>query len=188
MKNIFHVFLLLFIAVLPYYGCKEKNENFKKYQDFRTTITSPRLDSVLIPPVLFKENRLVATEDLLISLNAFSDTFFHVFKLPECKYIGAFGIRGNGPDELSMVNIGSFRAYQDGLIAKDMKKVLVFGFSNKDTITNYNIVIRKRYKMPGELVPFNNMFLLNDSIICGDNRNYAENEIVYFNIIIPAIK
>ncbi|WP_455672694.1 BF3164 family lipoprotein [Phocaeicola sp.] len=56
----------------------------------------------------------------LIILDYKSESFFHWIKLPECKYMGAFGVRGQGPDEF--LNIKSLHLICDTLYAYDFYK------------------------------------------------------------------
>jgi len=153
-------------------GCNQANND--EYANFQNIATIDRLDTFKIPPVLLKENWLVATDDYLISLGADKDKIFKVFDRSTMKYLGGFGKTGGGPEEFEMVNSSGTHAMNNNhMTITDLKYVREVSI-DFDPSTGIQVRILKKDKIPGYYIPFNSAFILNDSVIMGVPYNAPE--------------
>lgn len=138
------------------------------------------LDSIEVNPVLLNPISMSANDSLLIVFNWDTDTIFRVFSIPEFTYKGWFGLKGRGPEEFLICNPSSFRVYSDGIQLVDLTKVFIVDFVN-DSVNN-NLIVKNRYSIPSSLIPFNNVFMLDDINIYGINSmEDSPSEYDFFN-------
>lgn len=146
----------------------------------------PALDTIHIPPVLWKERQLITTEKYLISLGTDKDTLFRVFDNTSGKYMGGFGKKGDGPGEFKLVNASSsYGLKANSIYIGDLKQSRVIKIESKpqnQRLTSTDIETTASHKTPAELIPFNSSFLLNDSTIAGRKSFSSEKQIAYFNV------
>ena len=166
---------LIILILLNTYNCKDSGKQIIE-SGFPTTIiiNNRDLDSIKISPVLLHERRIVVTDNYLISMNIESDTICRVFRLADFKYLGGFGVRGRGPTEFMQPNIGGFRPGTEGVILTDYNSVKLVKFNSTKEINNQNVIFERSIRIPVELIPLNQAFILNDSIVCGANREIME--------------
>lgn len=173
----------LFIFVI---SCNSSSEPIRANNfDISIKATSV-LDTIRIPPVLFKERYLTSTDKYLISLGSDRDTLFRVFDNTSGKYLGGFGKEGGGPGEFKTV-IGSslYGTTGNSLYVGDLKTSRIIRISDNPSaqrLTRQDISVDGIHKIPGEFVPFNQSFFVNDSIIAGVKNFYNEKQLAYFNI------
>lgn len=158
-----------------------------QYQDFKKTIRiKSALDTIHIPPVLWKERQLITTEKYLISLGADKDTLFRVFDHTSGKYLGGFGKKGDGPGEFKLANASSFYGIKENSIyIGDLKSSRVIRITDNPEyprLTDKDITTTAIYKTPAELIPLNSSILINDSIIAGKKSFSSEKQLAYFNV------
>jgi hypothetical protein len=124
-----------------------------------TTIKTPSVIYANTPGV-------VITGDYLVVMRSFSgNPLYHVFEMPDCKYMGSFGMLGKGPNEFEVPDVRSARPTEKGFKVFDTHKGLLFvdltGFSSNKSFKV------KQVKLPGELYILNDAVQINDSIIYG---------------------
>lgn len=122
-------------------------------------------DSFLVPPIIYASHPgLVITGDKLILIEPNAENIFSIFKLPDCQFIGNFGVLGRGPEEFKNINPYSVFASAKGIRIFDHEKgileVDITSFPEKTT--SINIV-----KFPPIVQYLNSPFQINDSIVCG---------------------
>ena len=62
-------------------------------------------DSLIVPPVIFASNPgLIITGEHLVLIENKAEKLFSIFRLPECNYVGGFGVLGRGPEEFNQIN------------------------------------------------------------------------------------
>lgn len=118
------------------------------------------------PVILVKNPDLIITGDYLIVIEPANKQLFLVFKLPDCRYLGGFGEKGKGPKEFGFLVPFSATPTPDGFEIIDVTKgfldINLKKFNNDNEFVVTNVV-----RIPGKLMPLNDGFRLNDSIICG---------------------
>ena len=61
-------------------------------------------DSILVPPVILSATRMFIAHDMLVIYEQQKDTLFSFWKLPQCQYLFSAGSKGEGPDELLLLD------------------------------------------------------------------------------------
>ena len=122
-------------------------------------------DSFLVPPIIYASHPgLVITGDKLVLIEPSAENIFSIFNIPDCQYIGKFGVLGRGPEEFNEINPYSAFASAKGIKIFDYEKGLlevdITSFPEKTT----SICI---IKFPPILQTLNSPFQINDSIVCG---------------------
>jgi hypothetical protein len=122
-------------------------------------------DSFIVPPVIYASHPgLVITGENLVIIETEAERIFSIFNLPDCKYIGGFGVLGRGPEEFNEINPYSATATDKGIRIFDYEKgVLEIDMTDFPT----NVSSRNVFKFPVILQFLNSPFQMNDSIICG---------------------
>lgn len=174
--------LCLYSIIIFNLGCNGFKSKKIKYQNFPKTITI-EIDSISIAPVLFNENKLVASNDFLVSMNVYGDTIYRVFSLPDLDYLGCFGFQGNGPNEFVAPSISSFGLEKDDFVTGDIKSLYITELPHNSKVNNQSVLYKRRYLLPGAFMPPNNCFLLSDTLICSVKSTRSEKELVYYNSI-----
>lgn len=150
---------------------------------FYILVIIDRLDSITIPPVLFKENRIIATKEYLISLSIESDTLYRVFSLPNCEYKGGFGRIGKGQNEFLNAVINGLRINEGGCNVADSKAVYSISLPLGEKINFDNAIVKCKYLIPGLFYPFNDPTIVNDTMVFGRIDSGATKELACFNPI-----
>lgn len=176
----------IFVSLLILLTCCS-NPEAVKYKDFEKTVdASTALETVKVAPFLFKERSMVATNDFLISLGSDEDTLFRVFDHANGKYVGGFGKKGNGPNEFASVIASSLRGHSgNSFYVGGLKKSHIYSIKNRPSDTNLNglnIELISEIKTPGALIPFNESFYVNDSIIAGRKSFRSIKQLTFFNV------
>lgn len=123
--------------------------------------------SIDTPPVIYSmHSGLVITGKYLVLIESKADHVFSVFKLPDCRYLGGFGILGRGPNEIGYINEQSATPTQSGIRIFDIHSGLL-KIDISDFELNKKFTLTKIAKFPPKLQMLNDPFLLNDSTVCG---------------------
>lgn len=139
-----------------------------------------QLDSFQTKPILMHPVNMVSNDSLLIVFNFGTDTLFRVFSLPDCDYLGWFGMNGRGPREFLMANSSGIRFYPGGLQIADLRKIYFIGLPQRDIHDNY--ILQRFINIPGELMAFNHIFELDTNFVCGINQTRKSPlSVDYFN-------
>ncbi len=77
-------------------------------------------EEIKIPPVLLAPDGMVASEDMLIVSDYKQDSIFYSFELPSHRYLGANGIRGQGPNDFVFPDGRTLLAYPGGFSILDV--------------------------------------------------------------------
>jgi hypothetical protein len=106
----------------------------------------------------------VITGENLVIIETEAERIFSIFNLPDCKYLGGFGVLGRGPEEFNEINPYSATATNKGIRLFDYRKgILEIDMTDYPTDVSSNYVV----KFPVILQSLNSPFQINDSIICG---------------------
>ncbi|GAB5523613.1 MAG: BF3164 family lipoprotein [Roseivirga sp.] len=151
------------------------------------TLPNPKppgeLEVFQIPPVLWKERRLIATDNFIVSNSATPDTLFRVFDRETMTYLGGFGREGDGPDDFRLISSSTFNPSGDLLFVGGMKTTHIMELKReKGNQSQFSVHKLESFKVPGELMPWNWSFKLNDSIFAGVKSFYSENELTTYNV------
>lgn len=171
---------LFFYIIIIGFGCKEYNSKRLNPLGFPLTINI-KTDSIIIPPVLLSENKIVASKDLLVSMSIQSDTIYRVFSIPSCNYLGSFGHQGKGPSEFQNPSISNLRAEDSCFVVGDSKSLNIIKIPQEGNINDLSIYYKSRYLIPGSLIPINCAFFVNDSLIYGVKYTRSKKELVTLN-------
>lgn len=175
-KNIRIVWIILLISILGVQVGNAQNESVKSFP----TTYSASFDSVMIPPVLLHENKMIVTGNKLVSVSVYSDTLFRVFSLPDCEYLGAFGQKGNGPGEFNRVSLTSIRASSNGFFVKDLKYFREIELPDR-RVSDNTIEQRIVKRSEGTMLVLNQSIRLNDSITLGTLLSSSPKELALYN-------
>lgn len=182
------IILISVISFLSFHSCKQATVKDVTFPIEKELFS----ESFEVPPVVYASNPgMMISGKHLILIEPRAEKIFSVFELPDCQYIGGFGVIGRGPDEFTMVNPYSATTTDKGIRIFDYDK----GVFEID-ITDFpsNVSSRNTVKFPVILQGLNSPFQINDSIICGipypqvgheNNKPYIRfntnsNEIDYF--------
>lgn len=175
MKN-YH--LLIFCIIV--WSCDKPNEDdalvFDKVYQLHD------LEEFSTPPILLKERYLVATEHFLVSLSDTQDSVFKVFDNKTLDYLGAFGTKGNGPQDFYPV-ASSFTALEnDVLFVGNRRGNIQVKLSKplKGSSSKFHVDVLEQVYIPGQLIPMNNGFRLDEAVYGGNNRR-TDFQIALFN-------
>lgn len=104
--------------------------------------------------------KLGCVDGNLIILDFKADAFFHWIKLPDFRYMGTFGRRGQGPDEY--LNIKSLYAVHDTLYAYDFRKSELIRLVPHEHDLDFESVVRLPKSWATDLFSFDeNLFCTN---------------------------
>lgn len=122
MSNFIKCFgLLLFSSIVI--GCKQNSQNMVEKIPLKCNIIDD--DYLLGNPSL-----IAVSDSNMVIVDMSQDTMIHVFKLPDCNYIGKCGIMGQGPNEFTMVS--SLFEYKDnefGIYYPNKKEINLLNIS-----------------------------------------------------------
>jgi len=157
------IILISVISFLSFHSCKQAIVEDVTFPVEKELFS----ESFEVPPVIFASNPgMMITGKHLILIEPRAEKLFSVFELPDCQYIGGFGVIGRGPDEFMSINPYSATAISNGMRIFDpeigLLEIDITNFlSDKTFSTNYIA------KFPAILKSINSPFQINDSIICG---------------------
>jgi hypothetical protein len=182
------IFSISVISFLSFHSCKQATVKDVTFPIEKELFSK----SIEVPPVIYASHPgLVITGDKLVIIEPEAEQIFSIFNLPDCKYLGGFGVLGRGPEEFNDINPFSAIPSDKGIRIFDFDKG-VFEIDITDFPTN--VSSRNTVKFPEILQLLNSPFQINDSIICGipypqvgieNNKPYIRfntnsNEIDYF--------
>lgn len=177
MKNYMKLVNFFFLIMLT--SCGQHKSSVEG--GFLMEMTNIKLDSIKIPPVLFKERKIVSNDDFLVSINIDSDTIFRVFAFPDFKYLGAFGSKGKGPDDYDFPNISTLNFDRNGLVTADRRELRILEVTNFKSLINDSLIFKTRIKKPGRLLRTNYDFLLSENSFCGVEILDAQKQLICYN-------
>lgn len=157
------IILISVISLFSFHSCKQgtvEDVTFPIEKDLFS-------ESLEVPPVIFASNPgMVITGKHLILIEPRADKLFSVFELPDCKYIGGFGVLGRGPDEFMSINPYTATAISKGIKIFDpnlgLMEIDITNFPSEKTFSSSIVV-----KFPAILQSIASPFQINDSTICG---------------------
>lgn len=178
LNNLFTLFVILVI------GCSETTVIDKKWN----RVSFPELsqviyDSFKIEPVNNFPVAMLRKDSLMIIKNNKSDTIFRVLSLPEFEYLGWFGRIGRGPNEFLVPP--HIRNYNGFIQMSGVRKISLIDLPYGNVKNNFRII--EEYLVPGNIIPLNEVFTLNDNkyygiIFGGRKMDIAKRkELVFFN-------
>lgn len=165
---IVRTFLILWVLVLLY-GCSDNQKKINKYDGFEETV-SLKSTPIEVPSVLLYPRNLFLLKEHLIVLNEKTDTLFQMFGMPDLKYQGQFGIKGEGPEDFTLPSIQAVSQDKQGFTLNDMnrlKSISVVG--SEPHISSVTL--------PYEFPYFNGLVKLKDSLYCCNAGYEAEYEL-----------
>ena len=173
--------LLLLISLIVTSACQSNKK--AESVSFDQTITTSNLEVFDIPPVLFKERTIFCTDDFFISNSVTPDTLFRVFDNKSLEYLGGFGTQGQGPEEYNVIASSLFSPYGNAIHVGNFKTVRTVELKKREmNSSELDISVVEEHRTPGELVPLNWSFKLNDSSFVGEKAFSLDSELAYFNI------
>jgi len=174
------VFLLLSVCFFLF-SCQNE-ESAERPISFEKSIITSELETIKIPPVLFKERMLICTDDFLVSNSATEDTLIRVFDLANMNYLGGFGKVGQGPSEYEHFVTSSFYSPKGNVIqASSIKYNRLIDLSvNEEKGLSKNMI--DQFDTPKELLPFNHLYQLNDTAYVGAKPFDKEGEVWCFSL------
>lgn len=89
----------LFVTLIFVAACSPHNREVTSLIKLQNPERLSELEEFQIPPVLWKEKRLIVTDNFLISHSSLPDTLFRVFDRETMTYLGGFGRAGDGPED-----------------------------------------------------------------------------------------
>jgi hypothetical protein len=161
---------VLTICLLLLSGCARKStDNYDILIDKFPLTEALKATEIKVPPILLRPSNLCIADSFMIVSQSRQDSLFSFFKLPDCRYVFSFGIRGRGPDEfnLSMENVtlspvsGKTSKFAVGNNLTRIQYYRINDIINKD-IHPYKII-----DLPSELSRFRAITYLGDSVIFG---------------------
>lgn len=153
------IVLLLMMYSLLLVGCSPQCENvLVKYSSFAevVSLSSVKLE---VPPVLLYPRGVYLSDNHLIVFNEKTDTLFQIFKLPDMKYRGQFGIKGGGPNDFMLPLIQPVVCDEKGIVLSDGDKLKRISF-------NENGFGVQTTKLPFGFPYYNGLQRLTDSLYC----------------------
>lgn len=121
---------------------------------------------IAVPDIIMRKTvDVIVSGNNLIFARTFTEPFFLIFSLPDCKYIGGFGRKGKGPNEFELPDARTARSMTNGFKLFDAHKGLIYiDFSEYSTTKRF---YSRQIKLPGELYTLNDPIQLNDNIVIG---------------------
>lgn len=160
---------VLFLALTLLCGCSNQKVEVTKYSGFEQT-KSVKSIKIEVPHVLLYPRNLFLLEDKLIVLNEKTDTLFQMFGVPDFKYQGQFGIKGEGPDDFHLPSIQAVNQTEFGFTLSDMNRLKNVNLEKAEPhITSTDL--------PYDFQYFNGLIELEDSLYCCNTEFGAEQEL-----------
>ena len=116
--------LLLFLSIVI--GCKQNSQNIVEKISLKCNIIDD--------DYLFGNPSLIAVSDsFLVVVDMSQDSLIHVFKLPDCNYIGKCGIMGQGPNEFTMISsLFDYKDNEFGIYDPNKKEIDLLNVSGSN--------------------------------------------------------
>lgn len=172
-------YLILLIIGATILSCQ--TEEKPTSVSFKKEINTADLEVFDIPAVLWKEKTIFCTDDFLVTNSATKDTLFRVFDLKNLDYLGGFGTYGEGPEEYNVIASSLYSPYSNAIHVGTFRNNRIVEVERD--MQNSTIITRlvEEHRTPGELVPLNWSFKLNDTSFVGEKSFSIESELAYFN-------
>jgi hypothetical protein len=169
--------IILSILIISCGGAKEQS-----ISAFEKLYRIDNLEEFSVPPILLKELKLVATENFLVSYSATNDSIFKVFDNKSLEYLGSFGQRGDGPDDYSPNTSSIIALENDKLFIGNTRfnREIQLSKSVKGSSEKFSAQVIAQAYIPGQIIPLNNGFKLDDHVYGGQNYN-TDNQVVLFD-------
>ncbi len=159
-----NILSIIFLTSILLQGGGVKSNNIEIKFPIEKSINFTTIE---VPPVVYANTPgVVITGNFLIVMRSFSGSpLYFVFEMPNCKYLGYFGMLGKGPNEFEVPDARSARPTEKGFKIFDTHKGLLFvDLTSFSSNKSFKV---KQIKLPGELYILNDAVQINDSIIYG---------------------
>ena len=129
-------------------------------------------DSILVPPVILSATRMFIAHDMLVIYEQQKDTLFSFWKLPQCQYLFSAGSKGEGPDELLLLDrvfvetANGFKTFE--LPSNKIKDLKI------DIVGDGRLKLYADKRLAIDQIPLNRFTFLSDSSYCflSNNEEY----------------
>tara|TARA_R110000796_G_scaffold162592_4_gene279512 strand:- start:15641 stop:16735 length:1095 start_codon:yes stop_codon:yes gene_type:complete len=176
------IFLLLILLAFSCSRGEEIDRSQSSDVEFPVSITEFTLDKVQIANVLFKENKILTSDNHLISMNINSDTLFRVFELPNYTYKGAFGVQGQGPNEYYYPESASFNLAKGGITTGDLKTVRLLKLPLSGKVNDQRVKTVNTIKKPSNLQLGNKLIdILDGTILCASQIRGTKKHLICYD-------
>jgi len=165
-----HVYFLLFIMAIIFLGCHSRVEKIvKQYNSFPVvkSLHSSKISGIRND---FYTHMMGIKDSILVFCINENSPHFQIYKLPEFKFIGSFGIEGYGPTDISTpVFWGQFSSDKESckmwffqLELMRLTQIDLFDYLEDD-----ESIPVKEIELPPEIDMSVNVISVNDSILVG---------------------
>ncbi|MCE7996512.1 MAG: hypothetical protein HEP71_31360 [Roseivirga sp.] len=117
----------------------------------------------------------------MVTNSATRDTLFRVFDLKNLDYLGGFGTYGQGPEEYNVIPSSIYSPYGNAIHVGSLKNNRIIEVKRNPQNSTLDTHLVEEHRTPGELVPLNWSFRLNDTSFVGDKSFNEGSELAYFN-------
>lgn len=121
-KEICTYFTLLYVMFNICSCSNEKNTMVNDFVDFRVK-SELKAERVEVPSALLYPRSVYLLKDKLVVLNENTDSLFSLYSLPECRYLGQFGQKGQGPEDFILPLIYAVSTEKDGFTLFDSNRL-----------------------------------------------------------------
>lgn len=159
---------LSILCVTLVFACSSKEASQQSDEEVRfdnEVTVMDHLDTMKIDRSLLVSYALVTNDEFLFSMTDKSDPVVRVFDHKTGKYLGGFGKNGAGPGEFELINRSGFTRFGNNIVVTTGKYIRSFDV-NLDQ-KGFTWKMESEGKMPGELIPLNSAFILNDTVAAG---------------------
>lgn len=158
--------LTLLVSTLLFTACSHTGNHLD-------SLPSPKkveMDSIEVPPVLLSVTRMFLSGDRLVAYQERNDTLFSFWKLPDCKFLYAAGVRGEGPNEFLMLD-RNFQEKPNGFSSFEIQANRI---KEVEALDDGTFRITSCRSVNTDLQPLNRLLMLADSSFCfvSDNEEY----------------
>lgn len=158
--------LALFVSTLLFTACSHTENHL-------VSLPSPQkveTDSIEVPPVLLSVTRMFLSGDRMVAYQERNDTLFSFWKLPECKFLYAAGVRGEGPNEFLMLD-RNFREKPNGFSSFEIQANRI---KEVEALDDGTFRITSCRPVNTDVQPLNRLLMLADSSFCfvSDKEEY----------------
>ena len=148
MRKVFYIYFTFLYLIFALTSCSnEQNTVVNRFTDFENQ-SELKAERVEVPSALLYPRSVYLLKDKLVVLNENTDSLFSLYSLPECRYLGRFGQKGQGPEDFNLPLIyavstehNSFTLFDSNHLRRivfegDTPKVLSSEFSVRDFVIN----------------------------------------------------
>jgi hypothetical protein len=184
-KNLTLYLIFFFSIILT--CCTTHKQHREVIDNFPIEVTGvPEI--IDIPSVLTKTDAIRITNNYLVAINIGSprDSIFHVFQVPECKYLGKFGSIGKGPLDFVNPLTNTMGSTLNGIHIIDNMVFKDIRIDYTKNILSYTV---NKNPLPGKLLIINGIIFLNSSTLIGHTTNsFIKKELFSYNMTDKSIQ